>query len=49
MEIKTGSNKSFGIVFGIFFLIIFVWLLINHKDFNHWFLLISIVFLFWAC
>jgi hypothetical protein len=45
MKIKTGSNKSFGVIFGIFFLIIFVWLLLNGKSLNYWFLSISIVFL----
>ena len=44
METKVGSNKSFGIVFGIFFLIIFLWLLINSSSVNYLFLLISILF-----
>jgi hypothetical protein len=44
METKIGSNKSFGIVFGIFFLIIFLWLLVKNGSLNYWFLSISIVF-----
>ena len=44
METKVGSNKSFGIVFGIFFLIIFLWLLVKNGSLNYWFLSISIVF-----
>ena len=44
MEIKTGSNKSFGIVFGIFFLIIFFWPILNDKELNYWFLSISLIF-----
>tara|TARA_Y100000741_G_scaffold131509_1_gene99024 strand:- start:391 stop:780 length:390 start_codon:yes stop_codon:yes gene_type:complete len=44
-NIKIGSNKSFGIVFFIFFLIISVYPLINGGVLNIWFLSVSIVFL----
>ncbi len=44
-DIKIGSNKSFGIVFFIFFLLISVYPLIDDGVLNIWFLSISIVFL----
>ena len=44
MQIKTGSNRSFGIVFAIIFLIIFLWPLTNENDLNFWFLFISLIF-----
>ena len=44
MQIKTGSNRSFGIIFAIIFLIIFLWPLTNEKDLNFWFLFVSIIF-----
>ena len=44
-KIKVGSNKSFGIVFFIFFLIISLYPLINHQNIRIWSLIISIIFL----
>ena len=44
-EIKTSSNKSFGIVFFIFFLIISIYPLIYGEDLRLWSLILSIVFL----
>ena len=44
-KIKIGSNKSFGIVFFTFFLIIAIWPLFNGYEIRYWSLIISIVFL----
>ena len=44
-EINIPSNKNFGIVFFIFFLIISLWPLQNNEEIRIWFLLISIIFL----
>ena len=44
-KIKIGSNKSFGIVFFIFFLIIALWPLINDENIRLWSLIVSIIFL----
>ena len=44
-KIKIGSNKSFGIVFFIFFLIIALWPLINDGNIRIWSLAVSIIFL----
>ena len=44
-KIKIGSNKSFGIVFFIVFLIIAFWPLLNSNEINYWSLTISIIFL----
>ena len=45
-DIKIGSNRSFGIVFFIVFLLISLYPLINSQDIRLWSLLISLVFLF---
>ena len=45
-EIKIGSNRSFGIVFFIVFLLIAIYPLINGDELRLWFLSISIIFLF---
>ncbi len=45
-KVKIGSNRSFGIVFFIFFLIISVWPLINNNEIRHWSLVVSLIFLF---
>jgi len=45
-DVKIGSNRSFGIVFFVFFLIIAIYPLINDGDLRLWSLFISIVFLF---
>jgi len=44
-EIKISSNRSFGIVFFIIFLIIALYPLINNEDLRIWSLLISAIFL----
>ena len=44
-KIKTSSNRSFGIVFFIFFLIISLYPLLNGTEIRLWALIVSIVFL----
>jgi len=44
-EIKISSNRSFGIVFFIFFLIVALYPLFNNEDLKLWSLIISIIFL----
>ncbi len=44
-EIKISSNKSFGIVFSIFFLLISVYLLLNNDPNYYWSLFVSFIFL----
>ena len=44
-KIKVGSNKSFGIVFFVFFLIIGLYPLINDDNIRIWSIVISIIFL----
>ena len=44
-KIKVGSNKSFGIVFFVFFLIIGLYPLINEENVRIWSIVISIIFL----
>ncbi len=44
-KIKLSSNRSFGLVFFIFFLIISLWPLKNGDDIRIWIFLISIIFL----
>ncbi len=45
-DIKIGSNRSFGIVFFVVFLIIAIYPLINGDELKLWSLIISIIFLF---
>ena len=45
-DVKIGSNRSFGIVFFVVFLIIATFPLINGDEFRLWSLTISVVFLF---
>ena len=45
-DVKIGSNRSFGIVFFVFFLIIAIYPLINGDELRLWSLITSIVFLF---
>ena len=45
MKIKIGSNRNFGIVFSIFFLIIALWPIKNNMDIRYWAFFISITFL----
>ncbi len=44
-EIKLGSNRSFGIVFFVVFLLIATYPLINKSDLRVWSLIISLIFL----
>ena len=44
-EIKIGSNKSFGIVFFIVFLLIAIYPLINNGELRIWSLVVAIIFL----
>ena len=44
-KIKASSNKSFGIVFSIFFLIISIYLFLNNYPFYYWSVFVSIIFL----
>ena len=44
-DIKIGSNRSFGIVFFIVFLIISIYPLLNNETIRIWSLVISIIFL----
>ena len=44
-DVKIGSNKSFGTVFFIIFLLIAIYPLINGGEFRLWSLIISIIFL----
>jgi hypothetical protein len=44
-KIKFGSNKIFGIVFFIFFLLIALYPLMNNESIRFWSLIISLIFL----
>ena len=44
-EVKISSNKSFGVVFFIVFLIIGTYPLLSHNEVRLWSLIISIIFL----
>ena len=44
-KIKVSSNKSFGIVFSIFFLLVSVYLLLNNDPIYYWSLFVSFIFL----
>ena len=44
-KIKVSSNKSFGIVFFVFFGAISLYPLINHEELRLWALIISLIFL----
>ena len=45
-EIKLGSNRSFGIVFFIVFILIAIYPLINQGEVRIWSLIVSFLFLF---
>ena len=45
-EIKIGSNRSFGIVFFVVFLLISLYPLLNNEHIKIWSLIISLIFLF---
>ena len=44
-EIKIGSNRSFGIVFFIVFLLISIYPIINGEPIRYWSLIMSLIFL----
>ncbi|PPR45052.1 MAG: hypothetical protein CFH18_00887 [Alphaproteobacteria bacterium MarineAlpha5_Bin8] len=44
IKIKSSSERNFGIVFGIFFLIICFYPILQNKPINYWALFISIIF-----
>ncbi len=44
-EVKLGSNRSFGIVFFVVFLVIALYPIINKQDIRLWSLIISLIFL----
>ena len=44
-NIKMSSNRNFGLVFSVFFLILGLWPLIYGEDLKVWLVIISIVFL----
>ncbi|WP_435089476.1 SxtJ family membrane protein [Candidatus Pelagibacter bacterium nBUS_30] len=44
-EVKIGSNKNFGVVFFIVFLIVGLFPLINDQEMKVWSLLVSLIFL----
>ena len=44
-EVKIGSNRSFGIVFFVVFVLIAIYPLINNDEIRLWSLVISIIFL----
>ena len=45
MEIKRSSNKSFGLVFFIVFILIGFWPLLNNETYRLWAISISLIFL----
>ena len=45
-KVKTSSEKNFGIVFAIFFLIIAAWPILNNQPMRIWALVISGIFFF---
>ena len=45
---NTSTNKSFGIIFFIFFLIISFWPLLNDEEIRVWALIMSLIFLILA-
>ena len=44
-EIKTSSNKNFGLVFFVIFIIIALWPLLNDGNIRIWSIIVSIIFL----
>ena len=47
-DVKIGSNKSFGIIFFIIFLLISIYPLINNQSLRVWSLVLSLFFLFFG-
>ena len=48
IKTETSSEKSFGIVFSIIFLLISLYPLIQSKSYHYWALIVSVLFLFLA-
>ena len=44
-KIKLPSNRNFGIVFSIVFLIIAIWPILNQNEIRIWYIIISLIFL----
>ena len=44
-KIKLPSNRNFGIVFSIVFLIIAIWPILNQNEIRIWSIIISLIFL----
>ncbi len=44
IEVESGSEKSFGIVFAVVFLLISLYPLVDNKDVHLWSLIISLIF-----
>jgi len=44
-DIKIGSNRSFGIIFFVIFLLVSLYPLINDESIRYWSLIISMIFL----
>ena len=44
-DVKIGSNRSFGIVFFIVFLLISLYPIINDENIRYWSLIVSLIFL----
>ena len=44
-DVKISSNRSFGVVFFIVFLLIALYPVINHEEIRAWSLLVSLIFL----
>jgi predicted membrane protein len=45
-EIKIGSNRSFGIVFFVVFLLVAIWPILNNDSIRIWSIIICLIFLF---
>ena len=47
-KVKISSNRSFGIIFSIFFLLISLWPLLNNGEIRLWAFIISLIFIILA-
>ena len=46
MDNKKNSNRTFGILFFLVFLVIGIWPILNNEDLRWWSIIISLIFLF---
>ena len=46
MNNKKNSNRTFGILFFLVFLVISIWPILNNEDLRWWSIIISLIFLF---